>query len=126
MQPSPLLRDSGNAIAPAHQDHLFAARAVGDVCQRFFDFAGQLIHSDLDIQVVGIDPNVLGTIPCQIGVAGGERKHAAIRAAISGGWVNVIITDVTMAARCSMSVSRHASQPSRFASLRYRGGCHRS
>ncbi|MGP3917244.1 sugar-binding transcriptional regulator [Nonomuraea sp. 10N515B] len=97
VQPSPLLRDSGNAIAPADQDHLIAAHAVGDVCQRFFDSAGELIHSDLNSRVVGIDPEVLRTIPRRIGMAGGERKHAAIRAAISGGWVNVIITDVTTA-----------------------------
>jgi DNA-binding transcriptional regulator LsrR (DeoR family) len=97
VQPSPLLRDSGNAIAPADQDQLIAAHAVGDVCQRYFDSAGELIHSDLNSRVVGIDPEVLRTIPRRIGMAGGERKHAAIRAAISGGWVNVLITDVATA-----------------------------
>ncbi|WP_222871927.1 sugar-binding transcriptional regulator [Nonomuraea sp. PA05] len=97
VQPSPLLRDSGNAIAAADQDHLIAAHAVGDVCQRYFDATGELIHSDLNSRVVGIDPEVLRTIPHRIGMAGGARKHAAIRAAISGGWVNVIITDVTTA-----------------------------
>ncbi|QFY09853.1 hypothetical protein GBF35_27240 [Nonomuraea phyllanthi] len=97
VQPSPLLRDSGNAIAPADQDHLIAAHAVGDVCQRFFDAAGELIRSDLNSRVVGIDPDAFRTIPRRIGMAGGERKHAAIRAAISGGWVNVIITDVAAA-----------------------------
>ncbi|MEU6731525.1 sugar-binding domain-containing protein, partial [Nonomuraea wenchangensis] len=97
VQPSPLLRDSGNALAPADQDKLIAAHAVGDVCQRYFDSAGELIHSDLNSRVVGIDPEVLRAIPRRIGMAGGERKHAAIRAAISGGWVNVIITDVATA-----------------------------
>jgi DNA-binding transcriptional regulator LsrR (DeoR family) len=97
VQPSPLLRDSGNAIAPADQDQLLAAHAVGDVCQRFFDATGQLIHSDLNSRVVGIDPETFRTIPRRIALAGGERKHAAIRAAISGGWVNVLITDVATA-----------------------------
>ncbi|MEV0616626.1 sugar-binding transcriptional regulator [Nonomuraea sp. NPDC050404] len=97
VQPSPLLRDSGNAIAAADQDHLIAAHAVGDVCQRYFDATGELIHSDLNSRVVGIDAEVLRTIPRRIGMAGGERKHAAIRAAISGGWVNVLITDVATA-----------------------------
>ncbi|MEU6799233.1 sugar-binding domain-containing protein, partial [Nonomuraea wenchangensis] len=97
VQPSPLLRDSGNALAPADQDKLIAAHAVGDVCQRYFDSAGELIHSDLNSRVVGIDPEVLRAIPRRIGMAGGERKHAAICAAISGGWVNVIITDVATA-----------------------------
>ncbi|MEU6725843.1 sugar-binding domain-containing protein, partial [Nonomuraea wenchangensis] len=97
VQPSPLLRDSGNALAATDQDKLIAAHAVGDVCQRFFDATGELIHSDLNSRVVGIDPKILRAIPRRIGMAGGERKHAAIRAAISGGWVNVIITDVATA-----------------------------
>jgi DNA-binding transcriptional regulator LsrR (DeoR family) len=33
------------------------------------------------------------TIPRRIGIAGGESKHAAIRAAVIGGRVNVLITD---------------------------------
>ncbi|MDP4505372.1 sugar-binding transcriptional regulator [Nonomuraea sp. G32] len=97
VEPSPLLRDSGNAIAPADQDQLIAAHAVGDVCQRFFDSTGELIHSDLNSRVVGIDPEIFRTIPRRIGMAGGVRKRAAIRAAISGGWVNVLITDVVTA-----------------------------
>ncbi|MEV4292605.1 sugar-binding transcriptional regulator [Nonomuraea bangladeshensis] len=97
VQPSPLLRDSGNALAATDQDKLIAAHAVGDVCQRFFDATGELIHSDLNSRVVGIDPKVFRSIPRRVGMAGGERKHAAIRAAISGGWVNVIITDVATA-----------------------------
>jgi DNA-binding transcriptional regulator LsrR (DeoR family) len=35
----------------------------------------------------------LRRIPRRIGIAGGERKHAAIHAALSGGWVNVLLTD---------------------------------
>jgi DNA-binding transcriptional regulator LsrR (DeoR family) len=97
VQPSPLLRESGNAIAPADQEQLLAAHAVGDVCHRFFDSAGQLIRSDLNSRVVGIDPDVFRAIPRRIALAGGERKHAAIRAAISGGWVNVVVTDVATA-----------------------------
>ena len=32
------------------------------------------------------------------GIAGGESKHAAIHAAVTGGWVNVLITDTATAA----------------------------
>jgi 3,4-dihydroxy 2-butanone 4-phosphate synthase / GTP cyclohydrolase II len=38
-------------------------------------------------------------IPRRIGVAGGPAKYAAIRAAIRGGWVNVLITDQHTAQR---------------------------
>ena len=79
------------------QDRLHAAGAVGDVCLRFFDSAGTLVPSDLDDRVVGIDADTLRRIP-RIGIAGGESKHKAIHAAVSGGWVNVLITDTGTAA----------------------------
>lgn len=97
VQPSPLLRQSGNAIAPDDQEQLLAAHAVGDVCHRFFTATGDLIRSDLNSRVVGIDPDTFRAIPRRVGLAGGDRKHEAIRAAIIGGWVNVIVTDVATA-----------------------------
>jgi DNA-binding transcriptional regulator LsrR (DeoR family) len=93
LPPSPLLRASGNAVNPVDQETLLAAGAVGDVCQRYFDSAGALIRSDLDDRVVGIDPDTLRRIPRRIGIAGGASKHAAIHAALTGRWVNVLLTD---------------------------------
>ena len=49
-------------------------------------------------RVVGIDADTLRKIPRRIGIAGGESKHAAIHAAVTGGWVNVLITDTATAA----------------------------
>ena len=97
LPPSPLLRASGNAVDPADQDDLLAAGAVGDVCQRYFDAAGVPIRSDLDDRVVGIDADTLRRIPRRIGIAGGQSKHAAIQAAVTGGWVNVLLTDTRTA-----------------------------
>ena len=37
-------------------------------------------------------------IPTRIGIAGGPEKLAAIRAALRGGYVNVLITDLDTAA----------------------------
>ncbi|HXD24868.1 MAG TPA: sugar-binding transcriptional regulator [Propionibacteriaceae bacterium] len=98
LPPSPLLRASGNAADVADQDRLHAAGAVGDVCLRFFDSAGNLVPSALDDRVVGIDADTLRKIPRRVGIAGGESKHAAIHAALTGGWVNVLITDTATAA----------------------------
>lgn len=97
LQPSQLLRDSGNAIAAADQEALLHAGAVGDVCTRFFNDSGKLVRSDLDARVVGISADDYLAIPRRIGLAGGERKRAAIKAAMQGGWVNVIVTDVATA-----------------------------
>jgi len=98
LPPSPLLRASGNAADLADQDRLHEAGAVGDICLRFFDSVGNLVPSDLDDRVVGIDADTLRKIPRRIGIAGGESKHKAIHAAVSGRWVNVLVTDTRTAA----------------------------
>lgn len=97
LEPSPLLQRSGNAIAETDQEALRALGAVGDICLRFFDAQGRHVDSDLDARVVGIDPATLMRVPRRVGVAGGQRKHSAIRAAVLGGWVNVLITDLETA-----------------------------
>jgi DNA-binding transcriptional regulator LsrR (DeoR family) len=97
LQPSELLQASGNAIAPADEATLLRQGAVGDVGNRYFDLTGHLVHSDLDARVVGIGPTTFRAIPRRVGLAGGARKHVAIRAAIAGGWVNVLVTDLATA-----------------------------
>lgn len=97
LEPSPLLAQSGNSIAAADQDALRRLGAVGDICLRFFDEAGRLVASDLDDRVMGIEPEQLMTVPRRIGVAGGTRKLAALRGVLRGGWVNVLVTDITAA-----------------------------
>jgi DNA-binding transcriptional regulator LsrR (DeoR family) len=49
--------------------------------------------------VIGVSAKELLAVPRRIGVAGGERKFSAIRAALLGGWVNILITDLAMANR---------------------------
>ncbi len=93
LDPSPLLRQSGNAIPLEDQAELRTLGAIGDVCLRFFDENGAAIESRIDSRIVGITRDSLLNVPRRIGVAGGARKHAAIRAALQGKWVNVIITD---------------------------------
>jgi DNA-binding transcriptional regulator LsrR (DeoR family) len=97
LPPSPLLRASGNAVDPADQDLLQAKGAVGDICQRYFDASGELVPSDLDGRVVGISAGTLRRVPHRVGFAGGAGKHAAIHAALTGGWINVLITDIETA-----------------------------
>jgi DNA-binding transcriptional regulator LsrR (DeoR family) len=97
LHPSPLLRQSGNAVEPVDESSLLSLGAVGDVCHRFFDADGNLVRGQLDDRVVGISPADYRGIPRRVGLAGGARKHAAIRAALRGGWVNVLLTDVETA-----------------------------
>lgn len=99
LEPSPLLRESGNALADADLDLLRRAGAVGDVCFRFFDSDGRPVRSGVDDRVIGISADQLRDIPRRVAIAGGARKHAAILAALRGRWVNVLITDVAEARR---------------------------
>ena len=97
IEPSPLLRESGNAVAESELPALRAAGAVGDVCIRFFDADGRHIDSALDDRVLGIAADTLRSIPRRVAVAGGARKSPAILAALRGGWVTVLITDLQVA-----------------------------
>lgn len=94
LHPSPLLRDSGNAVSSVDEASLRAAGAVGDVCLRFFDIDGKLVESPVHQRVLGIDADDLRAIPRRVALAGGSHKHEAIAAAIRGGWANVLITDL--------------------------------
>jgi DNA-binding transcriptional regulator LsrR (DeoR family) len=93
IQPSPLLRDSGNALGELDLANLRSRGAVGDVCLRFFDAEGLTVESELDERIVGISRSALRAVPRRIGIAGGARKRDAIRAACQGGWINALITD---------------------------------
>lgn len=97
LEPSPLLRQSGNALSQNEQEGLRHAGAVGDVCLRFFDADGISLKTPLDQRVVSITANGLKRVPRRVGVAGGASKYRAIRAALRGGWVNVLVTDLDTA-----------------------------
>jgi DNA-binding transcriptional regulator LsrR (DeoR family) len=97
LEPSPLLLESGNAIAPDDQEMLRSLHAVGDVSMHFFDDRGEPVVSDLDDRILGISAPAMRSVPRRVGVAGGVRKYTSIRAAVRGGWVNVLITDLTTA-----------------------------
>lgn len=93
LEPSPLLASSGNRGQLTESETLQKAGAVGDVCLRYFDADGQSVITDLDERVLGITRGALLEIPRRIGIAGGQKKRAAISGAIRGGWVNILITD---------------------------------
>lgn len=97
VRPSPLLHSSGNSLTEDELARLSGLGAVGDVCLRFVDRFGQQVGSELDDRVLGIEPDTYRAIPRRIGVAGGARKVEAIRASLLGGWVNILITDLTTA-----------------------------
>jgi DNA-binding transcriptional regulator LsrR (DeoR family) len=93
VEPSTMLARSGNVFSPRELRILKDYGAVGDICLRFFDKSGQPVVTPLDDRVIGIELKQLRRVPRVVGVAGGERKFAAIRSALVGRWINVLITD---------------------------------
>jgi DNA-binding transcriptional regulator LsrR (DeoR family) len=94
---SPLFAASGNALDADEEAQLAKEGAVGEICLRYFDASGQEMKHQIEERVISIDAKTMKKIPRRIAVAGGERKLEAIRAAIEGGWVNVLITDAETA-----------------------------
>ncbi|MFQ5554060.1 MAG: sugar-binding transcriptional regulator [Acidimicrobiia bacterium] len=99
LEPSTLLAASGNFFADDALRELRDLGAVGDVCLTFIDGAGDLVRAPLDDCVIAVNLEQLRTAPRVVGVAGGAGKLPAIRGAILGGWINVLITDRTTAER---------------------------
>jgi DNA-binding transcriptional regulator LsrR (DeoR family) len=99
LQPSVMLANSGNAFTDGELQDLARRGAVGDISLRFFDRNGSPVQGPLDERVIGVTLEELKRTPRVIGVAGGERKVEAIRACLSGGLVNVLITDKFTAER---------------------------
>ena len=97
LEPSPLLAQSGNAVSSAQIDALRKMGAVGDIALRYFDSAGHDVNSDLQPRVMGMSADQLRSVPRRVAVAGGRHKASAIRAALTGGWVTVLITDTQAA-----------------------------
>ena len=93
LQPSPLLKDSGNTISQSDLNRLREAGAIGDLCLHFFDAAGSAVSTDLEQRIIGISADNLLNVPRRIGFAGGSRKIEAIRAAAKGNWIDVLVTD---------------------------------
>jgi DNA-binding transcriptional regulator LsrR (DeoR family) len=97
VQPSDMLASSGNVFSEQELEALREEGAVGDICMRFFDTDGRPIISSLNDRVIGLELEQLRRIKRCVGVAGGKRKVAAIRGAMRGGYINVLITDINTA-----------------------------
>ena len=93
LEPSKLLASSGNVFSSEELEMLRSRGAVGDICVRFFDAQGKPVLMPLDDRVISMSLEQLKRVKRSVGVAGGKRKIEAIRGALLGGLINVLITD---------------------------------
>jgi DNA-binding transcriptional regulator LsrR (DeoR family) len=99
VKPSSLLATSGNVFTPGELEDLRAQGAVGDILVRFFDRDGRPLDTPLNQRVMGMSLDQLSRAERAVGIAGGKRKVEAIRGALRGKFINVLITDHFTAAR---------------------------
>jgi len=81
---------------PASEKTYFDAlpdKTAGEVCTHFYDIEGVPVKTSFDDRIVAISLEDLKRIPIRIGVAGMPSKLSAIKGAIRGGYINVLITD---------------------------------
>jgi DNA-binding transcriptional regulator LsrR (DeoR family) len=93
----PPLTGGDNFFTAKEFDVAKKAGAVGQVNLRFIDKNGVPVLTKLDERVIGITLKQLKQAQTRIGVAGGPSKYDAIRAALRGGWINTLATDVETA-----------------------------
>jgi DNA-binding transcriptional regulator LsrR (DeoR family) len=92
----PLVRSDIPQFVPTGSDSLRAA--VGDVCSRFYDSAGDGIDFEGSDRLIAVELEALRHVPVTIAVAVGEDKIDAIVAGARGGYFNQLVTDPVTAA----------------------------
>jgi deoxyribonucleoside regulator len=76
---------------------LEAGDACGEILMAPFDERGRLVAPGFVARTIGFEVAKLRQVPVAIGVAGGPSKVGPVRAALTGGLFNVLVTDVATA-----------------------------
>lgn len=93
LEPSKLLANSGNVFSEEELNELEENGAIGDICLHFFDKDGSPIETSLNKRVISMSLDQIKGVERSVGIAGGKRKINAIKAALKGNYINVLITD---------------------------------
>lgn len=79
--------------SPEIINKLIERKAVGDICANFFDINGRLCDTPVSRRIVSINIEDLRSHKKVIALGGGPNKHDSVLGALSGGYVDVLITD---------------------------------
>lgn len=70
---------------------------VGEIVGRIYDAQGKTVDQDMKKKMIGISLESMRQIPIRVGIAYGKDKTDAIRGALRGKIINVLITDAATA-----------------------------
>ncbi|HGM5489511.1 TPA: sugar-binding transcriptional regulator [Serratia fonticola] len=93
LEPSQLLKNSGNYYGEAMLQTLAERGAVGDICLHYFNAQGEPVLDKEEDPVIGMELSQVRECPHVVALAGGVDKTNAIRGALKGGYIDVLITD---------------------------------
>jgi len=99
-----ILMREGRIVTLQDLESLKQKGAVGDINLRFFDENGNIVQSNFDQRVIGLTLDEIQRIERVVGVAGGAAKVSAIRGALAGKLVDVLVTDQITAQRVLYTV----------------------
>ena len=97
LEPSEPIEPGRNFFTAKQLTEVRKAGAVGEVCLRYVDAAGQPVRSRLDEVTIGVSLDQISRARHRWAVVGGLRKLEALTAVLSGGYVDVLVTDVATA-----------------------------
>lgn len=67
--------------------------AVGDICMRYYDHTGAPILSEEEDPIISMSLQQLKNCPRVLALAGGLEKVSALKGAMAGGYIDVLVTD---------------------------------
>lgn len=71
--------------------------AVGEIVGRVYNENGEIVDTDVKTKMIGISLENMKKIPLRVGIAYGKEKINAIKGAMKGELINVLITDIATA-----------------------------
>ena len=84
-------------LSEAEFSQLSAMGMIGDIGLRYFDSNGCLVEHEINQRILGLTLEQIKAIPRVIVMAGGIEKFDGINAALRGGLISVLITDINIA-----------------------------
>jgi len=92
LRPESTIHSSGFLDGGMQRSHY--QDAVGSLVGRFISARGEPVIGPMHDRTIGLDLDQLRRIPQRIAIAGGMDKVAAILAALRGGFISVLVTDI--------------------------------